>query len=161
IGEKRLLQDAAVIGHDVPFALLHAISGIEENEVRGLLGNLQASEFLYNTQLFPDLQFTFKHSLTHDVAYAGLRHERRREMHGRVVKEMEVLYSDRIDEQVERIADHALRGHLFDKAVGYLRRAGKKATDREAYPEAVVVFEKALEALSHLPDARERSELAI
>ena len=159
--EKRLLQDAAVIGHDVPFALLHAICGIEENETRGMLGNLQASEFLYNTQLFPDLQFTFKHSLTHDVAYAGLRHERRREMHERVVQKMEMLYADRIDEQVERLADHALRGHLFEKAVRYLRRAGARATDREAYPEAVVLLEKALEALSHLADDRARAELAI
>src|SRR5262249_46062342 len=132
IAEKRLLQDAAVIGHDVPFALLHAICGMEENEVRGLLGNLQASEFLYNTQLFPNLEFTFKHSLTHDVAYAGLRHERRREMHERVVEKMEALYANRLDEQVERLADHALRGHLFEKSVQYLRRAGARATDREA-----------------------------
>jgi class 3 adenylate cyclase/tetratricopeptide (TPR) repeat protein len=159
--EKRLLQDAAVIGHDVPFALLHAICGMQEDEVRGLLGNLQASEFLYNTQLFPDLQFTFKHSLTHDVAYAGLRHERRREMHERVVQRMEALYADRLDEQVERLADHALRGHLFEKAVQYLRRAGEKARDREAYPEAVVLLEKALEALSHLPDNLARAQLAI
>jgi class 3 adenylate cyclase/tetratricopeptide (TPR) repeat protein len=161
LAEKRLLQDAAVIGHDVPFALLLAISGMEEDEIRGQLGNLQASEFLYTTQLFPDLQFTFKHSLTHDVAYSGLRHQRRREMHERVVQKMEILYTDRIDEQVERLADHALRGHLFDKAVRYLRRAGTKAADREAYPEAVVLFEKALEALSHLPDDRARSEQAI
>ena len=159
--EKRLLQDAAVIGHNVPFELLHAICGMEENEVRGLLGNLQASEFLYNTQLFPDLEFTFKHSLTHDVAYAGLRHERRREMHERVVERMEALYASRLDEQVERLADHALRGHLFEKAVQYLRRAGARATDREAYPEAVVLLEKALEALSHLPDNQARAELAI
>jgi tetratricopeptide (TPR) repeat protein len=159
--EKHLLQDAAVVGHDVPFALLQAICGLGEDEVRGLLGNLQASEFVYNTQLFPDLQFTFKHSLTHDVAYAGLRHERRREMHERVVHSMEALYSNRIDEQVERLADHALRGHLFEKAVHYLRRAGAKAADREAYPEAVVLLEKALEALSHLPDDRTRAELAI
>lgn len=161
IAEKRLLQDAAVIGHDVPFALLLAICGMEEDEVRGLIGNLQVSEFLYTTRLFPDLQFTFKHSLTHDVAYAGLRHERRREMHQRVVEKMERLYADRIDEQVERLADHALRGHLFDKAVRYLRRAGARATDREAYPEAVVLLEKALEALSHLPDDRARTEQAI
>jgi class 3 adenylate cyclase/tetratricopeptide (TPR) repeat protein len=159
--EKRILQDAAVIGHNVPFSLLHAICGMEEDELRGLLGNLQASEFVYNTQLFPDLEFTFKHSLTHDVAYAGLRRERRREMHGRVVGEMERLFADRIDEHVERLADHALRGHLFESAVKYLRRAGAKATDREAYPEAVVLLEKALEALSHLPDDRGRAELAI
>ncbi len=159
--EKRILQDAAVIGHAVPFSLLHAICGMEEDELRGLLGNLQASEFLYNTRLFPDLEFTFKHSLTHDVAYAGLRRERRREMHERVVGQTERLFADRIDEHVERLADHALRGHLFERAVKYLRRAGAKATEREAYPEAVVLLEKALEAVSHLPDDRTRAELAI
>jgi predicted ATPase len=66
--EKRLLQEAAVIGHNVSFTLLHAISGLEETDVRGLLDSLQAGEFLYPVQLFPDLQYTFKHALTHDVA---------------------------------------------------------------------------------------------
>jgi tetratricopeptide (TPR) repeat protein len=82
-------------------------------------------------------------------------------MHERVVEKMETLYANRLDEQVERLADHALRGHLFEKAVQYLRRAGARATDREAYPEAVVLLEKALEALSHLPDNQARAELAI
>jgi class 3 adenylate cyclase/tetratricopeptide (TPR) repeat protein len=160
-GEKRLLQEAAVIGHDVPFSLLHAISGLEEDELRGLLDNLQAAEFLYATQLFPDLKFTFKHSLTHDVAYAGLRHERRGEIHARVVQVMERIYAGRLDEQVERLADHALRGHLLEKAVSYLRQAGAKAAEREAYPEAVVLFEHALEALVQLPESNDTLEQAI
>ena len=83
--EKRLLEAAAVIGHDVPFALLQAISGLTRRQARGLLDNLQAAEFLYATQIFPDLQYTFKHSLTHDVAYSGVLHERRRDIHARVV----------------------------------------------------------------------------
>jgi class 3 adenylate cyclase/tetratricopeptide (TPR) repeat protein len=159
--EKRLLQEAAVIGHDVPFALLHAICGLGEDELRGLLGNRQAAEFLYATQLFPDLQFTFKHSLTHDVAYAGLRHERSREIHARVVQVMEKLYAGRLGEQVERLADHALRGQLPGKAVNYLRQAGTKAADREAYREAVVLFEQALSALAQLPESRDTLEQAI
>ncbi len=56
-----------------------------EDELRGLLDNLQAAEFLYATQLFPDLQYTFKHSLTHDVTYSGVLHERRRDIHARIV----------------------------------------------------------------------------
>lgn len=159
--EKRLLQEAAVIGYDVPFALLHAICGLSEDELRDLLGNLQAAEFLYATQLFPDLQYTFKHSLTHDVAYAGLLHERRRDIHAHVVEVMEKLYADRLGEKVERLADHALRGQLLEKAVGYLRHAGAKAADREAYREAVVLFEQALGALAQLPETRERLEQAI
>ena len=91
--EKRLLQEAAVIGHDVPFTLLHAICGLTEDRLRRLLDNLQAAEFLYATQLFPDLQYTFKHSLTHDVTYSGVLHERRRDIHARVVDAIEQLYT--------------------------------------------------------------------
>lgn len=156
--EKRLLQEAAVIGHDAPFALLHAISGLSEDEVRGLLANLQAAELLFTTQLFPDLQYSFKHSLTHDVTYAGLLHERRRAIHASIVDAIEKLYADRLTEHVEPLAIHALRGQLWVKAVRYQRQAGTKAADRLAYQEAVALFERALEALSHLPEGRERLE---
>ena len=156
--EKRLLQEAAVIGHDVPFVLLQKISGLEESELRGLLGTLQSHEFLYTTQLFPDLQYTFKHALTHDVAYAGLLHERRRAIHAHIVEAAEGLFADRLGEQAERLADHALRGQLWKKAVIYLRQAGAKAADRLAFREAVTLFENALQALSHLPESSETLE---
>ena len=69
--EKRLLQSASVLGKDVPFALLQAVADLAELELRRALASLQAAEFLYETRFFPDLQYTFKHALTHDVAYGG------------------------------------------------------------------------------------------
>ena len=60
--EKRLLQAASVIGKDVPYALLGAIAEQPEEALRRELGHLQEAEFLYETQLFPDLEFTFKHA---------------------------------------------------------------------------------------------------
>ncbi|MGH6629412.1 MAG: ATP-binding protein, partial [Burkholderiales bacterium] len=71
---KRLLQDAAVIGTDVPFALLQAIAGLPDADLRQRLAALQAAEFIYETRLFPDLEYTFKHALTHEVTYTGLLH---------------------------------------------------------------------------------------
>jgi class 3 adenylate cyclase/tetratricopeptide (TPR) repeat protein len=159
--DKWLLQEAAVIGHDVPFALLHVISGLVEDDLRRHLDHLQGAGFLYATQLFPELQYTFKHALTHDVAYTGLLSDRRRDIHARIVGAIEKLYADRLSEQVERLADHALRGQLRDKAVGYLWQAGSKAADRQAYREAALLFEQALEALAQLPESRERLEQAI
>jgi class 3 adenylate cyclase/tetratricopeptide (TPR) repeat protein len=159
--EKRLLQEASVIGHDIPLSLLHEISSLSDDEIRGILSKLQAAEFLYPTQLFPDLQYSFKHALTHDVAYAGLRNQRRREIHRRVVHAIEAQYAGRISEKVERLADHALRGELPDKAVVYLRQAGTKAADREAYPEAVILFEQALQALAQLPESIDTRQKAI
>jgi len=159
--DKRLLQAASVIGKDVPFALLHAIADMPEDTLRLEVTHLQAAEFLYETSLFPDIEYTFKHALTHEVAYGGVLQERRRALHRRIVEAIEALYPERLTEQVERLAHHALRGEVWDKALTYFREAGAKAFARSAYREAVTGFEQALVALQHLPEMRETLEQAI
>src|SRR5262249_8939722 len=158
---KRLLQTAAVIGTEVPLALLQTIAEEHAEVLHRGLAHLQTSEFLYETQLFPDQVYTFKHALTHEVAYTSLLHERRRALHARIVDAMETLYTDRVVEQVERLAHHAVRGEVWDKAVAYCRQAGVKAVARSANREAVTCFEQALGALGHLPERRDITEQAI
>ena len=112
--EKRLLQTAAVIGIEVPLPLLHAIAEMPETVRQRGLAHLQAAEFLYETRLFPEPEYTFKHALTHEVAYGTLLLERRRVLHGRVVEALEALVPDRVAEQVDRLAHHALRGAVWN-----------------------------------------------
>ena len=126
--DKRLLQTASVIGKDVPWSLLLAIADLEEDELRRGLGRLQASEFVYEAKLFPDLEYTFKHALTHEVAYGSLLHARRRAVHGAVVGAMERLYADRLAEHAEQLAHHAFRGELWSTALRYLEQTGTAAT---------------------------------
>jgi class 3 adenylate cyclase/tetratricopeptide (TPR) repeat protein len=159
--DKRLLQAASVIGKDVPYPLLQAIAELSEDALQQGLTRLQAAEFLYETSLFPDLEYTFKHALTYEVAYGSLLHERRRAMHTRIMEAIETLYPARQAEQIERLAHHAVQGEGWDRAVGYLRQAGRKAEAHSAYREAVTYVEQALAALQHLPDSRETRELAI
>jgi class 3 adenylate cyclase/tetratricopeptide (TPR) repeat protein len=159
--EKRLLQTAAVIGTEVSFPLLQAIAELPEAALQRGLATLQAAEFLYETQLFPEQAYTFVHALTHEVAYGSLLQERQRALHGNIVTAIERLYQDRVADQIERLAHHALRGEVWDKAVAYCRQAGVKATERSAYQEAVVYLEQALAALSHLPEGHDIQEQAI
>ena len=175
--EKRLLQTAAVIGTEVPFPLLQAIADMPEDMLHGGLAHLQAAEFLYETSLFPERAYTFKHALTHEVAYSSLLQERRRALHARIVEAIEALAGNRVAEvtsgakglpagrqvpdQVERLAYHALRGEVWDKALPYCRLAGEKALARSAYREAVGYFEQALSTLPHLPEQRDTREQAI
>src|SRR5215831_18731940 len=125
--EKRLLQTAAVIGTEVPLPLLQAIAEVPEDALQRGLAHVQAAEFLYETRLFPERAYTFKHALTHEVAYGSLLLERRRVLHARIVAVLETLAGDRGTEQVERLANHALRGEMRDKALVYCRQAGEKA----------------------------------
>jgi predicted ATPase/class 3 adenylate cyclase/DNA-binding winged helix-turn-helix (wHTH) protein len=159
--EKRLLQIAAVIGHEVPLRLLQVIADLSEDTLQRALARLQASEFLYETRLAPDLAYTFKHALTHEVAYNSLLQERRRTLHARIVEAIEGLYADRVVEQVERLARHAWQGEVWEKAVAYLRQAGAKAIENSANREAVAHFERVLVALQHLPQSRATLEQAI
>ena len=159
--DKRLLQLAAVIGKDVPFALLQAISELPEQSLRQGLAHLQAAEFLYEAKLFPDLEYTFKHALTHNVAYASLLHDRRRSLHNRIMVAIEHLYPDRLRDYADQLARHASKGEVWVKAVSYHRQAGAKAFARSANREAIAYFDEALTALTHIPETRATLEQAI
>jgi class 3 adenylate cyclase/tetratricopeptide (TPR) repeat protein len=159
--EKRLLQTAAVIGTEVPLPLLQAIAELPEDALHRGLAHLQAAEFLYETRLFPAREYTFKHALTHEVAYSSLLQERRWVLHARIVQALEALARDRLAEHVERLAHHALRGEVWDKALAYCQQAGDKALARSAHRESVGSFEQALSALAHLPETRDTREQAI
>jgi tetratricopeptide (TPR) repeat protein len=106
------------------------------------------------------VEYTFKHALTHEVTYGGLLQARRRELHARVVGAIETLYRERLDEQVERLAHHALRGELQEKAVHYLRQAGLKAAARSALRDGVVWLEQAIGVLEALPESQSTLEQA-
>src|SRR5262249_38420719 len=158
--EKQLLQEAAVIGQDVPSNLLHEISGLSEEVLPRFIDKLQAAEFIYTTQLFPDLQYTFKHSLICDVAYSSVLRKRRRDIHARVLAAMEKRYADRLAEQIERLAYHAVRSELPEKAVHYLRLAAAKGAARSAPADARALLEQALGIVKTLPEARTTQEQA-
>jgi class 3 adenylate cyclase/tetratricopeptide (TPR) repeat protein len=159
--DKRLLQIAAVIGKDVPFPLLQVIAELSPDELQAGLGKLQAAEFLYEARLFPDIEYTFKHALTHEVAYSSLLQERRRGTHAQIVAAMENLYASRMAEQLERLSHHAVRGEVWPRAVTYLHQSGVKALSRSANQEAVAYLDQALDALAQLPEARENIENSI
>ena len=159
--DKRLLQTAAVIGKDVPSALLQAIAEVSEAELRRALARLRAAELLYETRLFPDLEYTFKHALTHEVAYGSLLQDRRRALQPASSQAIEQRYADRLGEQIEWLAHHAFAGELWEKAVAYLRQAGAKACAQSANREAAAWFERALRRSTISPRLATTLEQAI
>jgi class 3 adenylate cyclase/tetratricopeptide (TPR) repeat protein len=156
---KEILQCAAVIGHDVPHALLEAVARLPVQELEKGVHELQMAEFLYEKTLFPETEYTFKHSMTREVAYSGLLRERRRALHAQAAHAL--VHIARADEHVERVAQHAEQGGLWQMAVEYLQRAGKKAFALYANVEAADFFERAVVALSHLPQSRGTLELGV
>src|SRR5262250_3352591 len=153
--EKRILQTAAVIGVIVPFSLLQAVAGIEDEDLRRHLAHLQTAEFLYETNLFPELEYSFKHAITSEVAYGELIRARRVTLHSQILKAMEERAGDNLQDYLETLAHHAFCGEIWDKAVSYSREAGSKAMGRFACREALTFFDRALSSLERIPTSRQ------
>jgi DNA-binding NtrC family response regulator/tetratricopeptide (TPR) repeat protein len=159
--DRDLLQIASVVGTDVPVAVLAAVAGRASDTLADGLARLQSAEFLYETSLVPDTVYTFKHALTHEVAYDSLLYERRRTLHARIVEAIETLHPDRLAEHIERLAHHAVRGEAWERAFAYLRQAGTRAAARSPDWAAVAWFEHALSALQRMPETRQTQELSV
>ena len=158
---------AAVIGLRFDFALLHSAGGVNERDAAEAVEEMVRHRVLQ--AVGNDLDFV--HDRIRDVAYARLLSPRRRFLHRAVTQALEVAGAetveaikthppDRLGEQTERLAHHALRGELWEKAVRYLRHAGTKAAARSALHDARAWFEQALGALGRLPESQSMLEHA-
>ena len=158
--EKQLLQTAAVIGTEVPLPLLQAIADLPEATLHRGLAHLQAAEFLYETRLFPAPEYTFKHALTHEVAYQCYSTSTRQRYHQQLAQALEAR-PDTVETQPELLAQRYTEAGLAEQAVGYWQRAGERSTARSAYVEAVAHLTKGLEPVQTLPETLERAQHAL
>jgi len=156
--ERLLLTSAAVIGKDFARTILEAIAELPADQVRRTLLQLEAAEFVHETGGIVDGEYTFKHALTHEVAYGCLTGAERRRLHRLILRALEELHADRLGEHLGSLTHHAAAGAVWDRASRYLRQAGAKAYGGGAYRDAVACFEQALGALAELPPGRQRDE---
>jgi len=156
-----LLQAASVVGRSAAIALLLGVSNVSDQQLQLSLGRLHEGGFLH-----PDLtrggdDYSFKHALTQEVAYASLMRERRRDLHARVFGFLEATYGERCDDHAEELAHHALRGALSLQGIRYLRTAGESAARRSAHFEAIRFFKQAVAELARFPDRFDTQAMAL
>ena len=155
---KRIMQVASVIGREFAYRILQTITDTSEDLKASLL-NLQGLEFIYEKQLFPELEYIFKHALTQEVAYNSLLQKRRKEIHEKIGQAIEELYSERLEEYYELLAHHYGSSANTPKAVKYLHLAGEQAVKRSAYAEAIGQLSRAVQLVKTLPETRENKQL--
>jgi tetratricopeptide (TPR) repeat protein len=158
--QKRTVQIASVIGREFALRLLRRVAEATDRVERAL-SDLKALEFVYEKMGVADLEYVFKHVLTQDVAYESILHARRRDLHGRIGDTIEELYADRLEERVEELAHHFVRGDVWSKAARYARQAGDRAAALCTDARAVEFYEQALAALGRLPETPETGRLGV
>jgi len=158
---KDLLQTLAIIGTEFRLGLVRKVAAKPGPELEPMLSELQLGEFIYEQPAVGDVVYTFKHALTHDVAYNSVLNERRRMLHGRIGPALESMYPDSLDDHVAELAHHYARSGNPVKAVDYCRRAVGQCAARGSSAEAAAQFKTGLEQLHKLPDDDRRAELEL
>ncbi|MFZ0677848.1 adenylate/guanylate cyclase domain-containing protein [Candidatus Binatus sp.] len=183
--QKDLLQTLAVIGMEFKLGLVRqvwrrpTISAIAStnpeattmaltlsrkeadpgaSELESMLSELQLGEFIYEQPAVGDLEYTFKHALTHDVAYNSVLNERRRLLHERIGSGLELVYRDNLGDHLAALTHHYAHSGNHEKAVGYCLLAIEQSQERGSFAEAVALFETGLDLLQKLPDDDSRAD---
>jgi class 3 adenylate cyclase/tetratricopeptide (TPR) repeat protein len=161
--EKELLQTLAVLGHEFALPLVQRVTLKSYEELGQMLAQLQLSEFIYEQPAVGDVEYSFKHALTQEVAYNSILVERRRALHDQTARAIEELHALQLEEQYSHLARHFSRGSDVTKAIHYAQLAAVQALTRGTYAEASSLVETALKLLDKLPegDERLRAELAL
>jgi predicted ATPase len=159
--EKELLQTLSVLGPEFPLALVKRIIQKSDDELERALKHLQLGEFIYEQPTSGDVEYTFKHALTQEVAYHSILAERRKKIHERVGSAIEKLYRGQLEEHLAELAHHYRRSPDTEKAVVYLKRAADQAAQRSSVIEAEAQYRDAISVVKELPSKRDRDRLEL
>jgi class 3 adenylate cyclase/tetratricopeptide (TPR) repeat protein len=161
--EKELLQTLAVLGREFPLGLVQRVTRKPDDELERRLSRLQAGEFIYEQPASGNVEYTFKHALTQEVAYNALLVERRRLLHECAGQALESIFAGQLEDHLDELARHYGRSGNPGKAIEYLRLAAHQAAQRSSYQEAIAYVNSALEILAGVPQSeqRDRDELLL
>jgi len=159
--EKELLQTLAVLGKKFALGLVKAVSGKSEDELQFMLSDLQLAEFIYEQPAAGDVEYTFKHALTQEVAYNSMLVERRKALHERVGAAIAELYAEQPEPHYDDLAHHYGRSGDTRRAVQYLLKAGNAALERGGYTQSLERLSTGLELVRTLPNGPDTANLEL
>jgi len=164
LAEKELLQTLAVMGRDFELSLIRrVVDRGTDDELERRLAYLQMAEFIYEQPATGDIEYSFKHALTQEVAANSILNEKRKILHEQTARAIESIFAGRLEDHVDQLARHYAHSADTWQAVRYLQLAGEKAVQRSANIQAIEYLTKGLGMLRTLPSDLERDcrELAM
>jgi predicted ATPase len=158
---KEVAQLGAVLGREFSYALLRAVSPLDEATLQHGLRQLVEAELLYQRGMPPQATYLFKHALVQDAAYQSLLRSTRQQHHQRIAQILESQFPHTAETQPELLAHHYTEAGLSAQAIPYWQRAGQRASARSAHVEAISHFTTGIALLQTLPETPERTQHAV
>jgi TOMM system kinase/cyclase fusion protein len=154
---KEIAQVGATIGREFDYALLQAVSSLNEEALQQGLKQLVTAELVYQRGLVPQATYLFKHALIQDTAYQSLLKSKRQQYHQQIAQVLKERFPEIVETQAELLAHHYTEAGLIAQAIPYWHQAGQRAVQRSAHVEAISHLTKGLELLKTLPDTSKRA----
>jgi len=155
---REIAQVGATIGREFNYALLRAVSPLNEEALQQGLRQLVEAELVFQSGVPPQARYLFKHALVQDTAYQSLLKSRRHQLHRQVAQVLVEQFVETVESQPELVAHHYTEAGLSAQAIPYWQQAGERANQRSANMEAINHLTKGLELLKGLPDTPERAQ---
>ncbi|TMK52894.1 MAG: zinc-ribbon domain-containing protein [Alphaproteobacteria bacterium] len=154
---RRVAQVGAALGRQFSHELLHAAAEMPERQLSDALEQLVRAELLFQRGTPPSAQYTFKHALVQDVAYASLLRANRQQLHARIARAYETHFPEVVRAEPELVAHHFTEAGLSEAAIEYWQQAGDLAMARSGHSEAIRHFSVALDLLTRLGEKPDRA----
>jgi class 3 adenylate cyclase/tetratricopeptide (TPR) repeat protein len=156
--DKAVLQAASVIGKEFTQPVLVRVTELDERELESALVELVAGEFVYEQSLYPELEYSFKHPLTREVAYGSQLSDRRTRAHAAAARAIEEVHAGALDERAALLAYHWEEGGEALLSARWHARAAQWA-GYTAPAEALRHWRRVRELTMELPDSEEATGL--
>lgn len=158
---KEIAQIGATIGREFSYRLLAAVAPISGGSLDAALAQLVAPELIFVRGEPPDSTYVFKHALVQDAAYGTLVRAKRQQLHSRIADALEEGFPETVETKPELLAHHLIQAGFTERAINYLRKAGRRTIERSANAEAVRHLTQALELLRSRPEGPARAREAL
>ena len=159
--DKHILQCAAVVGKNFSQPLLLRLAQCTDAKLDAALDALQSTGFVHETRLFPEKEYTFRHALTHEVAYQAIIGHRRIELHGAALDAYNALTDAHGSDLIVQLAYHAFQGERWEQAFSHGISSGHSLAEQNATQAAIAAYLQALEAFEHLDKTDAHMHMAI
>ena len=158
---KDIAQIASVIGRQFSHALLEAIAGTNDIDLRSALARLRESGLIFEAGNDGESSYSFNHSLVQEAAYESLSRTRRQSLHKEIAYHLESQSNATGESEPTVIAHHYGRAGEAEKSFHYWMLAADRSGQRLAFAESVANLTSALAEAERVADPKLRTRLKL
>ena len=154
---REVAQIGSVIGRGFSYALLRAVTGMDDAALQVELERLADADILLVQGSPPEADYRFKHALIQDAAYENLLKSRRQTLHRRVAETLRDKFTAIAATEPELLAHQFTQAGMTEAAIDWWGKAGDQALRRSAFQEAIAHLGKAIEMADKDAESPQRS----